>query len=762
MTSHPKKPEEPIPEASQSADDDRTQFAPVLATAVPWPEDDHARFVAGPAPISPAPDVDRTRFAAPAAAPPPEVPEDRTRFAGVGSAAPSAFAPPNVPPPVVDMAELTLPPPLERPLSAHIPIGSGTVTVGTLINNNYQITHVLKSGGMGEVFRGVEIGTGDPVAIKAVLTDLAEDEKASLLFKREAKTLRQLSDEAIVRYYNYVHDRDLNRYFLVMEFVEGVSLKEHVATHGAIAAHTARTLLRRLAKGLSKAHAQGVIHRDLSPDNVMLPGGVVAEARLIDFGIAKSNVVKEGTMAGQFAGKFKYVAPEQLGAFEGTVTPATDVYGLALLICVAVVGQPLNMGSNEYEAVSARMAIPDLSAVSAELRPLLAFMLEPDPRNRPRTLDDVLRYLERPDLIPARYLDGLPVPPPLEDTQAFRPTPVTQSPVSHTPTPGLQVPGGIGQTTQRGTTPWPVPPAPEERADASGSRLLLVMGMVFVAILGGAGWYASTMGLVGVGGTPPPRQTAEVALDGVLPAVQIATRDGFLATYDLGLCSFATRLSSGQNAGMIEGYSAGGTDFFGLPAAYEVAFGTSPEILPRGVSQAQCAALDFVRALQGRAPVPVQLLLSADRVASGETVTASVSADEATTAWTVLITPLGEVYNLTDRLSEPADGQQSVSFGLQMDLGKKPAPQLLLAVSADQPLTRAAAMRDGARAADLLPAVLQEITARGGGASATVGWVLLTPAAQPASTESPMKTPTETPTEIPAVPALSEQPAPVE
>ena len=295
------------------------------------------------------------------------------------------------------------PPALPVPRTASIAPTTGglstPIIVGTLINNNYEVCEILKSGGMGAVYRGIELGTGDPVAIKAILPELAEDEKAGLLFKREARTLRQLSDEAIVRYYNYVHDRELDRYFLVMEFVEGLPLSEYMKTHGPLSTVAARSLLRRLAKGLGKAHAQDVVHRDLSPDNVMLPNGAVEQARLIDFGIAKSNVVKEGTMAGQFAGKFKYVAPEQLGHYGGVIGPATDVYGLALLICAATLGRPLDMGSSIVEAVTSRQTIPDLSEVPQELRPILRHMLEPDPADRPTSMDAVNRLLEHPEKI---------------------------------------------------------------------------------------------------------------------------------------------------------------------------------------------------------------------------------------------------------------------------------------------------------------------------------------------------------------------------
>jgi len=275
------------------------------------------------------------------------------------------------------------PPTLPLPATPSVTSGHRSqITIGTLINNNYAVSAVLKAGGMGEVYCGIEIGTGDPVAIKAILPELAEDEKAGLLSKREAGTLRQLADEAIVHFFNYVHDRDLDRYFLIMEFIEGVTLSEHVKTHGPIPGTAARTLLKRLAKGLGKAHAQQVVHRDLSPENVMLPGGAVNEARLIDFGIAKSQVVNDGTMAGQFAGKLKYVATEQLGHYCGAIGPGADVYGLALLICAAVLDRSLDRGTTIVETVQSRISIPDLSAVPAELHPILMYKLEPD-LNRP-------------------------------------------------------------------------------------------------------------------------------------------------------------------------------------------------------------------------------------------------------------------------------------------------------------------------------------------------------------------------------------------
>src|SRR5690606_38921467 len=206
------------------------------------------------------------------------------------------------------------------------------VSPGVLINNNYRVQSLISAGGMGEVYRGENAFTGDPVAIKIVLPELARDPEIVSLFKREARILGQLTDDAIVRYHNFVLDTDLNRYCLVMEFINGTHLWDYVDQHGPMVEAEALALMRRMATGLGKAHARGVTHRDLSPDNVILRGGRIEDAVLIDFGIARSDELGEGVLAGRFAGKLKYIAPEQLGHFGGRVGPHTDIYSMALMV----------------------------------------------------------------------------------------------------------------------------------------------------------------------------------------------------------------------------------------------------------------------------------------------------------------------------------------------------------------------------------------------------------------------------------------------
>ena len=99
----------------------------------------------------------------------------------------------------------------------------------------YLVVEQLNQGGMGRVFRGEEIGTGEPVAIKVILPEMAEDEKVAAMFKREARTLRQLHHDAIVRYFAYVPpDQNLNLHALVMGFIEGTTLSDAVKNGGEV------------------------------------------------------------------------------------------------------------------------------------------------------------------------------------------------------------------------------------------------------------------------------------------------------------------------------------------------------------------------------------------------------------------------------------------------------------------------------------------------------------------------------------------------
>jgi serine/threonine-protein kinase len=272
------------------------------------------------------------------------------------------------------MAETTIRVPRDAP--AGLPAGT------RLSDNTYELEKVVAAGGMGEVYRGRLVETGDPVAIKMIKPEFAGDEAILALFRKEAAALFSLSHDAIVRYFIFSVDRRLERPYLAMEFVDGPSLKDRVRRE-ALTFDEINTLRRRVAAGLQAAHDKGIIHRDISPDNFILPGGAIAKAKIIDFGIARTEDSRHGTLIGNnFAGKLSYASPEQLGMFGGKVTNRSDIYSLGLVFAAAARGRPLDMSGNDAEVLEKRSTVPDLTGIDRRLRPLLSRMLQPDPKNR--------------------------------------------------------------------------------------------------------------------------------------------------------------------------------------------------------------------------------------------------------------------------------------------------------------------------------------------------------------------------------------------
>jgi len=260
---------------------------------------------------------------------------------------------------------------------------------GTLLVNTYRVERLLGGGGMGEVYLARHAGLGTLHAVKVIRPAMAANRQVMDLFYREAKVLRGVRHDAVVSYDGFVRDAD-GRDYLVMEFVEGSSLAERLH-QGPLTPDEVLTLRDRVAAGLAQAHRQGAIHRDISPDNVILPGDRVASAKLIDFGLSKfTDPAQETIIGASFAGKLRFAAPEQFGMFGGEVDARSDIYSLGLILAAAALGRPLDMGNSFDAALRARQGVPDLSGLPDGLRPWLTAMLEPDPARRPASLDDLL------------------------------------------------------------------------------------------------------------------------------------------------------------------------------------------------------------------------------------------------------------------------------------------------------------------------------------------------------------------------------------
>ena len=258
---------------------------------------------------------------------------------------------------------------------------------GTRLNDIYEIESLVAIGGMGEVYKGRAIATGDEVAIKSIRPEFAENADALALFRKEAAALHNLYHEAIVRYFLFSIDPHIGLPYLAMEFVEGQSLSD-VLKDGPLSFDDLRILQKRLASGLHAAHELGIVHRDVSPDNIILPGRDFGRAKIIDFGIARSTAAGgERTVIGSgFAGKFSYVSPEQLGLQGGDVTGKSDIYSLGLVLAEAALGQKLDMGQSHLQVIEKRQRVPDLTRLDPRIRPLLGRMLQPNPKDRPASM----------------------------------------------------------------------------------------------------------------------------------------------------------------------------------------------------------------------------------------------------------------------------------------------------------------------------------------------------------------------------------------
>ncbi len=231
----------------------------------------------------------------------------------------------------------------------------------------------LGSGGFGRVVLARHEVSGTMVAIKYLLRDLLEDPGFAEMFRAEARVLASLNDHNIVRLYEYVESPAGAA--IVMELIDGVSVREILSHQGATTAEAALMVLQGSLLGLAAAHARGVVHRDYKPENVLVNGQGVS--KLTDFGIAArtgDRPVPAGTLA--------YAPPEQ---FAGSpASPAGDVYAATATFYECLTGHPPFTGDSVPQLLYQHLHEPvPLDPVPEPLRPMMAAGLAKDPGQRP-------------------------------------------------------------------------------------------------------------------------------------------------------------------------------------------------------------------------------------------------------------------------------------------------------------------------------------------------------------------------------------------
>ena len=270
------------------------------------------------------------------------------------------------------------------------PLPSDIFQAGQILNNTYEIEGVLGRGGTGEVFLARNQVTGRMVAIKALNKQFSNNDAFRDLLTREMQ-MRDILDDAVVRYTECSRS-DQNHVFLVMDYIEGPSISD-VMLQRRLEPRELLIIAHRVAEGLMAAHRKGIVHRDLSPDNVILRGGSAERATIIDFGIAKDTAAGARTIVGNdFAGKYEYAAPEQL---EGRAEPRSDLYSLGAMLLAAFRGQVPFAGATPGEMVRRKQAALDTGGLPEPLKGLIVWLTEPKLSDRAPSADAVVARLNQ-------------------------------------------------------------------------------------------------------------------------------------------------------------------------------------------------------------------------------------------------------------------------------------------------------------------------------------------------------------------------------
>ncbi len=284
-----------------------------------------------------------------------------------------------------------------------------TLTPGTRIGT-FEITGLLGSGGMGEVYRARDTTLGREVAIKVLPEAFALDPNRLARFEREAQLLASLNHHNIGTIYG-IHegpaDGGRGSRALVLELIEGPTLADRLLP-GAMSFEDARAIARQIADALDAAHERGIVHRDLKPSNIKVrPDGTV---KVLDFGIAKANasfsglldtvtLTAHGTSGGVMLGTPGYMSPEQARGHD--VDKRSDIWAFGCVLFAMLTGRKPFDGDTLSDVIAATLTHdPDWSALPADLpepiRRVLRRCLERDLRRRLRDIGDVCADLDEP------------------------------------------------------------------------------------------------------------------------------------------------------------------------------------------------------------------------------------------------------------------------------------------------------------------------------------------------------------------------------
>ncbi|QTH59100.1 Stk1 family PASTA domain-containing Ser/Thr kinase [Corynebacterium hindlerae] len=411
------------------------------------------------------------------------------------------------------------------------------VQVGEIIDGRYRVEAVIAKGGMSTVFRCEDVRLGRRVAVKVMDDRYLDDAIFRSRFVREAKSMAQLGHPNIVDVYDFNSTGD--HAYLVMELISGGTLRELLAERGPMPPHAATQVMRGLLTGLSVAHKQGLVHRDIKPDNVLINKD--HRVKLTDFGLVRAVAQSEHT-SDKIIGTVSYLSPEQVDG--GHIGPESDVYSAGVLLFELLTGTTPFDGDTQIAHAMQRLS-HDVPAPSSRIDgvpqlfdELVAAATHRDPAERFPTaaeflaaLEDVATELELPSFkvpVPtntavARATEVVagatevvaplpPLAPPVENQSTsilppLEPTPAP-APIAEPPTEAFPVAPQVTPPNMPPITPEPetrdVPAVREDQSVAfeaptpvsnrSTAKLIawfLVVALLIASVAVGGWWFGS-------------------------------------------------------------------------------------------------------------------------------------------------------------------------------------------------------------------------------------------------------------------------------
>ncbi len=247
-----------------------------------------------------------------------------------------------------------------------------TLKEGETFANRYKVDGVLGKGGMGIVLKARDLQLDEEVAIKVIRPEHAVDADFLERLKQEVRLARKISHRFVLRTHDFAEADGVA--FVSMEYLKGVTLKRLLDDRGKLPLSLVLRIGRQVAEGLEAAHAEGVVHRDIKPLNVLFDAR--GDVKLMDFGLAAPVSAAGKDRSGQVFGSPRYMAPEQVRG--DRVDPRTDLYSLGAMLFELATGQPPFPGSDVSELLRKQLSAepPHARDLDPSLPPSFSFLLD--------------------------------------------------------------------------------------------------------------------------------------------------------------------------------------------------------------------------------------------------------------------------------------------------------------------------------------------------------------------------------------------------